>query len=311
MSNSIEIVSVNISTEKGTIKRPVDEVIVGEAGIADDAHAGPWHRQVSMLAQESIERFGAQADRSFAPGDFAENLTTRGIDMSGVAILDRFQIGDVALEITQIGKECHGDGCAIFQEVGKCVMPKEGIFCRVLHSGTIRPGDAVEYIPRPLKIRIITMSDRAARGEYEDKSGPRIRELLDEFFAGKRWHVEIEATILPDDADKLRAELTAARDGDVDVAITTGGTGVGPRDVTPEAASAVCDKIIPGIMENIRIKYGSQKPNALLSRGIAGVAGQTQIYTLPGSSRAVTEYMTEILKTLEHIIFMIHGVDVH
>ena len=311
MSNSIEIVSVNISTEKGTIKRPVDEVIVGDTGIADDAHAGPWHRQVSMLAQESIERFGAQADRSFAPGDFAENLTTRGLDLSQVAILDRFQIGDVALEITQIGKECHGDGCAIFQEVGRCVMPKEGIFCRVLHGGTIRPGDALHHIPRPLKIRVITMSDRAARGEYQDKSGPRIKELLDEFFAGKRWHVEIESTILPDDADKLRAELTAARDGGADVAITTGGTGAGPRDVTPETASAVCDKIIPGIMENIRIKYGSQKPNALLSRGIAGIASQTQIYTLPGSSRAVAEYMTEILKTLEHIIFMIHGVDVH
>ena len=311
MSNSIEIVSVNISTEKGTIKRPVDEVIVGDTGIAGDAHAGPWHRQVSMLAQESIERFGAQADRSFAPGDFAENLTTRGLDLSQVAILDRFQIGDVALEITQIGKECHGDGCAIFQEVGRCVMPKEGIFCRVLHGGTIRPGDALRHIPRPLKIRVITMSDRAARGEYQDKSGPRIKELLDEFFAGKRWHVEIESTILPDDADKLRAELTAARDGGADVAITTGGTGAGPRDVTPETASAVCDKIIPGIMENIRIKYGSQKPNALLSRGIAGIARQTQIYTLPGSSRAVAEYMTEILKTLEHIIFMIHGVDVH
>ena len=209
MSNSIEIVSVNISTEKGTIKRPVDEVIVGDTGIADDAHAGPWHRQVSMLAQESIERFGAQADRSFAPGDFAENLTTRGLDLSQVAILDRFQIGDVALEITQIGKECHGDGCAIFQEVGRCVMPKEGIFCRVLHGGTIRPGDALQHIPRPLKIRVITMSDRAAKGEYQDKSGPRIKELLDEFFAGKRWHVEIESTILPDDADKLRAELTA------------------------------------------------------------------------------------------------------
>jgi molybdopterin adenylyltransferase len=311
MSNSIEIVSVNISTEKGTIKRPVDEVIVGDTGIADDAHAGPWHRQVSMLAQESIERFGAQADRSFAPGDFAENLTTRGLDLSQVAILDRFQIGDVALEITQIGKECHGDGCAIFREVGRCVMPKEGIFCRVLHGGTIRPGDALHHIPRPLKIRVITMSDRAAKGEYQDKSGPRIKELLDEFFAGKRWHVEIESTILPDDADKLRAELTAARDGGADVAITTGGTGAGPRDVTPETASAVCDKIIPGIMENIRIKYGSQKPNALLSRGIAGIARQTQIYTLPGSSRAVAEYMTEILKTLEHIIFMIHGVDVH
>jgi molybdopterin adenylyltransferase len=95
------------------------------------------------------------------------------------------------------------------------------------------------------------------------------------------------------------------------VIIATGGTGPGPRDITPETAAALCDKLIPGIMENIRMKFGSAQPNALLSRSIAGVAGSTQIYTLPGSVRAVEEYMGEILKTLERAIFMLHGLDAH
>jgi len=105
--------------------------------------------------------------------------------------------------------------------------------------------------------------------------------------------------------------LTACREAGVNVVFTTGGTGVGPRDITPETAARVCDKLIPGIMESIRVRFGAEKPNALLSRGIAGIAGETQIYTLPGRVRAVEEYMGEILKTLEHILFMIQGLDVH
>ena len=311
MSNSGEVVSVNISEEKGTVKHPVAEIVIDDRGVVGDAHAGQWHRQVSLLAQESIDAFAEDTGRETRPGEFAENVTVNGLDLTRTAILDRFQIGEVSLEVTQIGKECHGDRCAIFREVGQCVMPKEGLFCRVLGGGTIRPGDLVEYLPRALTFRIITLSDRASRGEYADRSGPRIKELLESFLADKRWRPEIKCTILPDDADLLRAELIAARDSAADVVFTTGGTGVGPRDIAPETASAVCDKIIPGIMENIRVKYGSKKPNALLSRGIAGVAGTTQIYTLPGSVRAVEEYMAEIIKTLEHIIFMIHGLDVH
>ena len=92
---------------------------------------------------------------------------------------------------------------------------------------------------------------------------------------------------------------------------TTGGTGIGPRDFTPEVAKKLIEKEIPGIMENIRIKYGQLVPNALLSRGVAGIMGQTQLYCLPGSVKAVKEYMVEILKTLEHLIFMLYGIDTH
>lgn len=316
--SQIEIVSVNVSEEKGTVKRPMGQAVIGLEGISGDAHAGPWHRQVSLLSQETIDRFAQQAGRQIGPGEFAENLTVRGLDTSLVAPLDRFRFGagaaregGVELEVTQIGKECHGDGCTVFRQVGKCVMPAEGIFARVLRGGPIESGQKGEFLPRRLRFLILTLSDRAAAGVYEDRSGPRIRQLLDAWLAGKRWHAQFESVLLPDSAERLREQLAGAVASGVDVIFTTGGTGVGPRDITPETAASLCDKQIPGIMEHIRLKFGGQKPQCLLSRSIAGVARATQIYTLPGSVRAVEEYLGEILKTVEHLLLMIHGLDVH
>jgi len=311
MSNNGRVVSVNISERKGTIKQPVSQISLDHHGIVGDAHAGPWHRQVSLLAQEDIDFFAKGIKRKITPGEFAENITVRGIDIGKAAILDRFRIGQVELEVTQIGKHCHGDACAIYREVGKCVMPKKGLFCRVINNGQIEADNCVEYIPKPLQILIITLSDRASAGQYRDRSGPRAKQILEEYFADKRWHLQINTIILADDADKLRRELTDAIDGEVDVIFTLGGTGVGPRDTTPETVTSVCDKTIPGIMESIRVKYGKEKPSALLSRSVAAIAGKTQIYALPGSVRAVEEYLTEILKILEHAVFMLHGLDIH
>jgi molybdenum cofactor synthesis domain-containing protein len=311
MSNRGKVISVNVSEGKGTIKQPVSQISLDCNGIVGDAHAGPWHRQVSLLAQEDISLFTKTIGRQIDPGEFAENITVSGIDLGNVAILDRFRIGQVELEVTQIGKKCHGDNCAIYREVGKCVMPKKGLFCRVINNGQIKADDRIEYIPRPLQIAVITLSDRASAGVYSDRSGPRAKQILEEHFAGKRWHLHINNMLLADDAKQLTEKLNEAIAGQVDVILTLGGTGVGPRDITPEIVTAVCDKVIPGIMENIRVKYGEQKPSALLSRSIAAIAGQTQIYALPGSVRAVEEYLSEILKTLEHIIFMIHGLDIH
>jgi len=310
-ANTIQIASVNISTETGTIKKPVDKIELDSRGIVGDAHAGAWHRQISLLGTDSVQRFEEVVGRNINPGEFAENLLLRGIDLRQVAILDRLKVGDVELEVTQIGKKCHGDSCAIYREVGKCVMPKEGIFCRVLAGGTVKPDDAVQYLPRTLSFRVITLSDRAYKGEYEDRSGPRVRELLASFLSGTRWHPTIEETILPDEPDRLKQELAQAQADGVDIVFTTGGTGIGPRDMTPDVVAEFCDKLIPGIMESIRLKFGSEKPNALLSRSVAGVAGTMLVYTLPGSVRAVEEYVGEILKTLEHSLFMIHGLDNH
>ena len=131
------------------------------------------------------------------------------------------------------------------------------------------------------------------------------------FLASKAWQSQIDMILVPDDAAQLREQLIAAKEAGIDVVFTTGGTGVGPRDITPETVAGVCDKLIPGIMEYIRVKHGAKEPRALLSRSIAGVAGRTLMYTLPGSVRAVGEYMEEILKTVEHAILSLHGLDLH
>ncbi len=306
-----EIVSVNISTEKGTVKRPVPRITIDERGVVGDAHAGNWDRQVSILAWESIERFSVGADRRFQCGEFAENLTVRGLDLGQTAILDTFQIGEVILEVRQLGKACHGDRCAIFQEVGRCVMPKEGLFCRVIKGGSIELGATITHVMRPFRIRVITLSDRVNQGEYEDRSGPRIVERLKEFFQDKRWHPRIESVVLPDEAAPLRDEIETACKRETDLIITTGGTGLGPRDITPDVVAEMADKLIPGVMDSIRLKYGLDNPNALLSRSIAAVVGSTLIYTLPGSVKAVDEYLCEIFKTLEHTFCMLHGLGHH
>ncbi len=140
---SAKVIAVCISKNKGERKTPVASVELRENhGIVGDAHAGEWHRQVSLLAKESIDKMrklGLDVDS----GDFAENITTEGIDLPGLPVGARMTIGETLLEVTQIGKECH-TRCAIYHQAGDCVMPKEGIFVRVLTGGVVRPGDAIE-----------------------------------------------------------------------------------------------------------------------------------------------------------------------
>lgn len=307
----IRVVSVNVSEEKGTVKKPVSEIHLNSTGVEGDAHAGKWHRQVSLLARESVEKFSLQAGREIAYGEFAENITTEGMLLYEASPLDRFYCHEVELEVTQIGKKCHGDNCAIYREVGNCVMPKEGIFCRVLGHGDLQAGDELEYIPKVYSALVITLSDRAYEGQYADRSGPRLAELLVEYFAGQKWLYDIENVVIPDDAQALSALLLNAVEQGTDFIFTTGGTGIGPRDITPEVVRSVIHKEIPGIMDMIRMKYGAEKPNALLSRSVAGTADRTLIFALPGSVKAVNEYMEEITRSLKHLVYMLHGLDTH
>ncbi len=307
----VKILSVNISEKKGTGKIPAKSINLNELGIAGDAHAGEWHRQVSLLGIESIEQFTAKNNRKINFGDFAENITTQGIELVKAKPGDRFIGKEVELEVTQIGKSCHGAGCAIYQEVGNCVMPKEGIFCRVLNKGSLKAGDELTFYPKTYKIQVLTLSDRASRGVYEDKSGPEVVRLISEFFNSLNWQFTIEGTIIPDDEELLRGYLSKAKELNYDLLITNGGTGIGTRDITPDIVKQEIDKELPGIMEMIRVKYGADTPNALLSRGVAGIMGNTFVYTLPGSVKAVNEYMNEITKTLKHLFIMRMGIDSH
>jgi len=309
--NPIRILSVNLSENKGTIKKPVEAIRLGIWGIEGDAHSGPWNRQVSLLGIESIRKTEAEANRKIAFGEFAENITTSGMELWKTHPLDRFTSGDIELEVTQIGKECHGNSCAIFREVGNCVMPKEGIFARVLAPGTMIPGDTLEYHPKIFRVLVVTLSDRAAAGEYEDLSGARVQHLLNEFFTSQNLHHFIHYALIPDDPHKLEELLLKAKEELVDIVITSGGTGIGPRDFTPDIAKPLLDKEIPGIMEMIRVKYGQNKPNALISRSVAGVMGKSLVFTLPGSTKAVNEYLAEIFRSLLHLLYMLHGLDIH
>jgi MOSC domain-containing protein YiiM len=139
------VLAVCISEKKGERKKPVESVELRENhGIVGDAHAGDWHRQVSLLAQESIDKMRALG-LDVNAGDFAENLTAVGIDLVSLPIGSRLQIGETLLEVTQIGKECH-TRCAIFYQAGDCVMPKEGIFVKVMAGGVIKPGDEIQTL---------------------------------------------------------------------------------------------------------------------------------------------------------------------
>lgn len=137
------VVSINISAKKGTFKYPVEAArLKPNHGIVGDAHAGDWHRQVSLLAQESIDKMTAMGGEGLSPGKFAENITTEGIVLYTLPVGTRLRLGSALVEVTQIGKECH-QHCEIYKKIGNCVMPHEGIFVKVLSEGEVRPGDAV------------------------------------------------------------------------------------------------------------------------------------------------------------------------
>ncbi|MGI6225061.1 MAG: molybdenum cofactor synthesis domain-containing protein [Peptococcales bacterium] len=296
-----KVLAVCTSPKKGMRKNNVGESnLLVDLGLEGDAHAGFAHRQVSLLAMESIEKM-VKMGLDVGPGDFAENLTTQGIDLVNLPVGTRFQIGNEAvLRVTQIGKECH-TRCAIYYQAGECVMPKEGIFAEVLRGGKVQVGDEIQLLPA-YKLAVITASDKGAQGEREDKSGAVITEKL-------RFLADVEDyRIVPDEEDQLQeALLELCDEKKVDLILTTGGTGFGPRDITPEATLAVIEKLVPGIPEIIRWQSYQITPKAMLSRGIAGIRGKTLIINLPGSPKAVAESLDIILPALDHGLEVLTG----
>ncbi|MCF6465152.1 MOSC domain-containing protein [Clostridium sp. Cult2] len=141
-----KVIDINISEGKGVVKKPIEKgVFIEDYGLEGDAHAGKWHRQVSLLGIESFKKVEELGIEGLKHGDFAENITTEGIILHELPIGTRMKIGETIQEVTQIGKECHV-GCAISKKVGKCIMPKEGIFTRVIKGGAIKPGDTIEVL---------------------------------------------------------------------------------------------------------------------------------------------------------------------
>ncbi len=140
------VVSINISEEKGMPKKEIKEgIFIEDHGLKGDAHAGKWHRQVSLLAKESIDKMIEKGVNNLVPGAFAENITTKGITLHTLPVGTQLKIGETIQEVTQIGKTCHSK-CEIFQKVGHCIMPTEGIFTKIIKGGVIKPGDRIEVI---------------------------------------------------------------------------------------------------------------------------------------------------------------------
>ncbi len=303
-----KVLAVCVSEKKGTQKHEVEEAMFRKDwGIENDAHAGNWHRQVSLLSFEKIEEFrrrGASVDF----GAFGENIVAEGYDFRNLPVGTRFRMGEALIEMTQIGKECHSH-CAIYQTMGDCIMPREGVFARVLEGGMVRRGDEIRMIPMdadaPFTAAVITLSDKGYSGEREDKSGPAASGMLKD--AGYRV---IEELLLPDGVEGLKRQLCRLADQrQVNVIFTTGGTGFAPRDVTPEATSAVCDRMAPGIADAIRQYSLTITPRAMLSRAVSGIRGRTLIVNLPGSPTAVRESLGYILPSLGHGLGLLRGTD--
>ena len=283
-----KITGICISEKRGVQKHLITEAnIVCDWGIEGDAHGGKWHRQISLLSKEKVDAFKAKG-ADIHPGSFGENLIVEGVDFSSMPVGTRFVIGDVVLEMTQIGKECHNH-CLIYKTMGDCIMPREGVI-----------GQEVTCIPpkadRPYTAAVITLSDKGAAGLREDKSGPAIVEML------KSAGYDVKETLLLADEQKLlEKELIRLSDQrQINLIFTTGGTGFSKRDRTPEATIAVCDRMANGIAEAIRNYSMTITPRAMFSRAVSGIRNNTVIINLPGSPKAVKESLEFLLPNLEH-----------
>ena len=299
-----KINAICISEKRGTAKKFVEKAFfVTEFGILNDAHAGDWHRQVSLLGQSEIDAFKARGAKVEA-GSFGENIIAEGFTFKKLPVGTRLRCGNVFLEITQIGKECHAH-CAIFKQIGDCIMPREGVFARVLHGGTINVGDDLELFTgkMPLDAAIITVSDRGFSGEREkDLSGDKCEQLLSD-----SGYKIAEKIILPDEKPILTKKFIELADLGVGLILTTGGTGFSVRDVTPEATLEVCTRLAPGIPEAMRALSLKITGRAMLSRAVAGIRKRSLIVNLPGSPKAVDECLSFILPQLQHGIEILRG----
>ena len=302
------IVAVCVSERKGEVKKEVSGAIVlSDWGIEGDAHAGKWHRQVSILASEDIAAMESVLGRKLEHGAFAENIITEGIRS------ERLPIGSilktergVVLELAQIGKECHSD-CAIKRQTGKCVMPQKGLFFKVIEGGELKAGDVIRVVST-YNAAVVVVSTSCSTGARTDEAGEAVMDIL-----RKNGYKTQFKSVVPDDVENIKNELISlcVPERGFHLVLTAGGTGLAPADVTPEATLAVLDKRADGICELMRCAGGKTNLNAYLSRGVAGVLDRTLIVNLPGSTKGATESLEAVIPVLPHALRMLCGDSTH
>ncbi len=327
------ITSINIGKRRGEKKVPVNSArLVKGLGIEGDAHANGGERQVSLLAWEDI----SSQKMKLNPGDFAENITTSGLDLGQLKLGDSITVNDAVLRVTKIGKTCHAP-CHIYRDLGDCIMPRSGIFAEVIKGGEIKVGDKLFVIARAkpeaisqkppfekggeggfgdrhvvrlrrtprddkdamhYKTAILTISDKGAKGERLDESGP----ALEKFMKENGYEIAF-SKIIPDDIEEISSTLKRLADeGVADLILTTGGTGFSPRDVTPEATKRVIEKEAPGLCEMMRAASSKLTPRAYLSRAVAGIRKRSLIINLPGSPKGAVESIAAVMPVLGHAL---------
>lgn len=297
-----KVVSVNISEKKGTVKTPIEKgILLKNKGLMGDSHADGTHRQLSLLAVEDIAEAGVKSPVDLEPGVFAENITTEGICLYTLPVGAKFFVGPSLLEVTQIGKECHTK-CEIRKKTGSCVMPTRGIFCRILTGGAVKKGMSIFSADAKPRIFILIISDKAYSGERADGCEKVIRETLNG--CGE----VTGSAVLPDEREEISALMREISESySADIIFTCGGTGLSPRDVTPEATLDVIEREVPGITEAMRRESFKITPHAMVSRARAGIAEKTLIINLPGSPKAAKECLEVFLPALSHSVAVLRG----
>ena len=303
------VAAICLSHEKGRRKTAVPSAaFIENLGIESDAHAGNWHRQVSILAADDIDTMRVKGLPRLKPGDFAENIVLQGLDLKRLGLGSVLALGAHArVAITQLGKTCHSR-CAIYRLAGDCIMPRLGVFARVTTGGTVAAGDPVSvlrHVPRERwQTVVLTASDRCSRGEAVDTAGPAVARLLETRLGAHVYAREI----LPDEREHIAARLRHYCDGhSIDLVLVVGGTGFAPRDVTPEAVCDVVERLTPGLDEAMRHASLARTPHAMLSRLVSGIRQTTLIISLPGSERAAAENLDAVLPALDHGLRKLRG----
>ncbi len=299
------LISVNLGKIRGVPKHPVQEgTLTPDWGLVGDAHGGDWDQQISLFPVETLALVPKSIRAGFEENSFSENLTIEGIPPEKLRPGTILSVGSADIKILKIGKVSFEP-----PESGRpYIVSREGRFGRVLKGGIVKPGDRVKVLeegrtePDAPKLFLVTLSDKGSKGEREDISGRFLS-----WYATRLGAAILSSVIIPDEKALIKETLMKGVRAGADLILTTGGTGLAPRDVTPEATLEVIDREVPGFAEAMRAESLKITPHAMASRAVSGIAGRTLIINLPGSPKAVAECMEVIFPALRHAIEKLRG----